>query len=87
MTLEEVYEEFGVNYGFRPDGQVVTWYANLGRDDCHALVWADVAFIATGRIPVTLADILAPALTPLEVANLEGYPTLEAWFADVTPIR
>ncbi len=87
MTLEEVYEEYGTNYGYRPDGQVVTWYANLERDDCGALKWGDVAFIATGRTSVTLADVLAPDLTPIEVANLGGYPTLEAWFKDVTPIR
>jgi hypothetical protein len=84
--MAEVLEGYGTNYGVRESGQVVTWFVNNARDDCGALKWAEVAFIASGRVSVDLADVLAPALTPWEVAHAEGYDGLKAWFAGVRPL-
>jgi hypothetical protein len=88
MTIAEALEEYGFNRGVGADGTRVLWYVANERDDCGALRWARVLFIGTGTAAdeVDLADLLAPDLSPEEVAEAEGYSSLEAWFADVRPL-
>jgi hypothetical protein len=88
MTVAEALEEYGFGRGVREDGTRVLWYVANERDDCGALRWARVLFVGTDTAAdeVDLADLLAPDLSPDEVARAEGYDGLEAWFADVRPL-